>query len=89
MNKDDLTFGSACVDSGTQPDQLVSFLRGKVLDPHQRPVWLTHTKNVLLQKDFSASLSPTSVQRISHPSHSPPAHPQRQKEMWISMRVRV
>lgn len=40
----DLTFGSAGVDSGTQPDQLVSILRSKVLDTHQHPVWLTQTQ---------------------------------------------
>lgn len=62
----DLTFGSAGVDSGAQPDQLVSFLRSKVLDPDQLPVWLaharthtnTHAKYFITSKDFASSISP-------------------------------
>lgn len=45
----DLTFSSAGVDPGTQPDQLVSFLGGKVLDPDQCPVLLKQTQTFLLQ----------------------------------------
>lgn len=40
-----LTFCSAGVDSGTQPDQLVSLLRSQVLDAHQHPFCLTHKES--------------------------------------------
>lgn len=38
----ELTFCSAGVDSGTYPEELVSFFQSQVLDFHQWPVCLTH-----------------------------------------------